>query len=319
MQNSGLFVVTLPTHVIPAVSIVTPTYNRAHLLPRVWASIVQQTERNFEWIVVDDGSTDDTREIVHGFDDPRIRYFHQENRGANEARNRGDSRVRADYVVYLDSDDELLNEPTLAEMLAEVRAAHPRFAWVGFTVVDGKGRPGSSCLPAERIEVDYVDQVCSRTMRGEFCRIYRRDAARIAPWPHYRGLESLRHWCIARHRPGLMLNRPARIYHQDAGDRLTGADAAIERAGDMAEALAELIAEHKPAWKRHCPCQTGRHHFYRAMYAALSDISIRAFPDLLIAFRYGSTIIRAKALILLGALVCPVRIRQRMFLKWSSR
>ena len=88
---------TVSTHMHPVVSIVTPTYNRAHLLPRVWASLVRQTETNFEWIVVDDGSSDDTREVVLWFNDPCIHYVHQENRGAIEARNRGDSKVRADY------------------------------------------------------------------------------------------------------------------------------------------------------------------------------------------------------------------------------
>ena len=130
---------TVSTHMNPAVSIVTPTYNRAHLLPRVWASIVRQTETNLEWIVVDDGSSDDTREVVLGFDDPRIHYVHQENRGVNEARNRGDSMVRSDYVVYLDSDDELLNKTTLAEMLSEVSVEPPKIACVGFTVIDADG------------------------------------------------------------------------------------------------------------------------------------------------------------------------------------
>ena len=116
-----------------------------------------------------------------------------------------------------------------------------------------------------------------------------------------------------------MINRPARIYHQDTGDRLTGAAAAIERVGDMAAAHAELIAEHKDAWIRHCPCQIGKYHFYRAMYVALSDISIRALRDLLFVFRHGTMAVRAKALLLLGALVCPIHVRRWMFLKWSSR
>ena len=204
-------------------------------------------------------------------------------------------------------------------MLSEVRATPPKIAWVGFTVVDGDGRTGFSYLLEERIEVDYVGQVCGRTVHGEFIRIYRRNVAEIAAWPRYRGLESLRYWRIARHRPCLMINRPARIYHQDADDRLSSAAAAIKRAGDMVAAHAELIAEHKAAWKQHCPCQIGKYHFYKAMYVALSDISIRAFRDLIFAFRYGSMTIRAKAMLLLGALVFPVQVRRWMFMKWSSR
>ena len=69
----------------PTVSIVTPTYNRAHLLPRAWASIARQTETRLEWIVVDDGSTDNTRQVVLAFNDPRIHYIYQHNQGENEA------------------------------------------------------------------------------------------------------------------------------------------------------------------------------------------------------------------------------------------
>ena len=82
----------------PTVSIVTPTYNRAHLLPRAWASIARQTETRLEWIVVDDGSTDNTRQVVLAFNDPRIHYIYQHNQGVNEARNRGGLEVRGDYV-----------------------------------------------------------------------------------------------------------------------------------------------------------------------------------------------------------------------------
>ena len=180
----------------PAVSIVTPTYNRAHLLPRVWASIVRQTETNFEWIVVDDGSSDDTREVVLGFNDPRIHYVHQENRGVNEARNRGDSKVRADYVVYLDSDDELLHETTLAEMLSEVRVAHPKIAWVGFTVVDAEGRslfppPAGKAsrgrLRRSGVRANDAGRIHSglQARRGADCRVAALPRARrIAPLAH---------------------------------------------------------------------------------------------------------------------------------------
>ena len=300
-------------HMTPAVSIVTPTYNRAHLLPRTWASIARQTETSFEWIVVDDGSTDDTRRVIRAFNDPRIHYIYQHNRGQNEARNRGDVDVRADYVVHLDSDDELLNEGTLADMLSEIRAARPEIAWVAFTVVDQEGRTGLSHVPAERIEADYTDTVCEQVFRGEFVRIYRKDAVQMAPWPPFRGLPALRHWRLARQRPGLVVKRPARIYHRNTGDQLTGAASAIGRAGDMAAAIGALIVDHKAAWKRHCPCQLGKYHFYRAMYLALSGTSVRAIPDLLVALRYGSARIVAKCLVLLGALVVPMKIRQWLF------
>lgn len=154
----------------PSVSIVTPTYNRARLLPRAWASLIGQSEQGFEWIVVDDGSTDNTRDVVEGFNDPRIRYVWQENQGVNGARNRGDREVRAEYIIYLDSDDELLHATILAEMLAEIRATPAEVAWVSFTVVDGERNPGLSHVPADRLETGYLDHVCEQTIWGSFSR-----------------------------------------------------------------------------------------------------------------------------------------------------
>jgi cellulose synthase/poly-beta-1,6-N-acetylglucosamine synthase-like glycosyltransferase len=67
----------------PTVSVIIPTYNRAHLVGRAIRSVLNQTFQDFEIIVVDDGSTDNTEEVVKGFNDPRIRYIrHEENRGA---------------------------------------------------------------------------------------------------------------------------------------------------------------------------------------------------------------------------------------------
>ncbi len=91
----------------PLASIIVPTFNRAKFLPRCIHSILNQTYTNFELIIVDDGSTDNTRDVVTSFDDKRIRYLAQDkNRGAAYARNVG---IRAAYGIYIgfqDSDDE---------------------------------------------------------------------------------------------------------------------------------------------------------------------------------------------------------------------
>jgi glycosyltransferase involved in cell wall biosynthesis len=72
---------------MPTISVIIPTYNRAHLIGASIASVLAQTYTDFELIVVDDGSTDDTEQQVHGFNDPRITYINQENKGRSHARN----------------------------------------------------------------------------------------------------------------------------------------------------------------------------------------------------------------------------------------
>ncbi|MGA1980071.1 MAG: glycosyltransferase [Sedimentisphaerales bacterium] len=101
----------------PTVSIIIPTYNRSRLIARAVKSVLNQTYQNFELIIVDDGSTDDTREIVAGFNDKRIRYVrHEENKGEAAARNTGIKVARGGYIAYQDSDDEWFPEKLARQM-----------------------------------------------------------------------------------------------------------------------------------------------------------------------------------------------------------
>ena len=91
-------------------TVFTPTYNRAHTLPRLYESLKGQSAKNFEWLIVDDGSNDNTRECVdawarEGLVD--IRYIYQENSGKPSAHNRGAEEARGDLFFCVDSDDYL--------------------------------------------------------------------------------------------------------------------------------------------------------------------------------------------------------------------
>lgn len=90
----------------PLVTVVTPTYNRVDYLPIAINSVLNQTYRNLELILVDDGSTDNTREVVEKYhQDSRFQYIYQENRGQAAARNVGLGIARGDFIALLDSDD----------------------------------------------------------------------------------------------------------------------------------------------------------------------------------------------------------------------
>lgn len=94
-----------PTEV--TVSVVIPTYDRSQLVRRAIDSVLAQTFRDFELLVIDDGSTDDTVQAIRRYQDPRIRLIQlPENRGVSAARNRGLSEAAGEFVAFLDSDDE---------------------------------------------------------------------------------------------------------------------------------------------------------------------------------------------------------------------
>ena len=92
----------------PVFSIIIPTYNRCELLPKAIDSVVNQHYSDWELVIVDDGSTDQTAEVVAGFDDGRIRYVNQTNQQLSAARNRGMQEATGRYFCFLDDDDVFL-------------------------------------------------------------------------------------------------------------------------------------------------------------------------------------------------------------------
>jgi len=92
---------------MPRISVVTPTYNRADLLDDAIESVLNQKLNDLEHIIIDDGSDDDTAEIVNQFQDSRIKYIrHKQNKGASSARNTGIESASGEFLSFLDSDDK---------------------------------------------------------------------------------------------------------------------------------------------------------------------------------------------------------------------
>ena len=118
---------------MPLFSVVIPTYNRRDLVSRAIASVLAQTFEDFELLVVDDGSTDETARLVLGLGDPRIRLVAlAKNRGPSAARNAGIAAARGELISMLDSDDEYL--PTFLERTRAALAptdSSVGFSWVG--------------------------------------------------------------------------------------------------------------------------------------------------------------------------------------------
>src|SRR5258708_1562135 len=108
----------------PLISVVIPTFNRARHVQAALESVLAQTYREFEVIVVDDGSTDGTGEAVRQFisqqnhNGEQIRYFFQRNQGSSLARNKGIEQARGGWIAFLDSDDVWLPEKLELQMQA---------------------------------------------------------------------------------------------------------------------------------------------------------------------------------------------------------
>src|SRR5436309_1568471 len=121
------------------VSVVIPTYNRAAIVGRAIESALRQTYANLELVVVDDGSSDNTRAIVEGFG-ARVRYLYQENAGVTAARNLAMRVARGEFLAFLDSDD--LWQPWRIESQVAALRRHPEagLVWTDMSAVDRSGK-----------------------------------------------------------------------------------------------------------------------------------------------------------------------------------
>lgn len=120
------------------ISVVIPTFNRAHFLKKTIDSALNQTFKNYEVIVVDDGSNDNTKEVAESYGN-KIKYIYQKNAGPSSARNTGIMHASGTYIAFLDSDDEFL--PSKLVMQMKYLRAHPecRFLYSYYYNVDKKG------------------------------------------------------------------------------------------------------------------------------------------------------------------------------------
>ncbi|OGK64385.1 hypothetical protein A2313_01430 [Candidatus Roizmanbacteria bacterium RIFOXYB2_FULL_41_10] len=104
-------------------SIIIPTFNRAYILENAIKSVIGQTIPDWEIVVVDDGSIDNTKVVVDSFNDNRIKYVYQINSGPSAARNKAFEVIAGDWITYLDSDNELF--PNYLEVMLSEIDDHP--------------------------------------------------------------------------------------------------------------------------------------------------------------------------------------------------
>jgi glycosyltransferase involved in cell wall biosynthesis len=154
----------------PAITVVIPTFNRATLLPRALKSLRAQTRHDWECVIVDDGSTDDTQTVLTTADlDERIRIVRTPNRGPSQARNSGIALANAPLIAFLDSDDE--HEPHhLAYRIAQHQADSTLMLAFGGTRVVGDEWVRDFYDPTQLVHASECTLTISFTVRTEFLR-----------------------------------------------------------------------------------------------------------------------------------------------------
>jgi len=170
-------------------TVFTPSFNRAKTLPRVYESLKAQSFRDFEWLIVDDGSTDNTRTIVETWQAESpfpIRYVYQENQGKPEASNRATQEAQGELLLPLDSDDAAV--PEALERLKFHWDAIPADRRDTFSAVSGlckdqNGKLVGDKFPQDVMDSDSIELAFKYTIRGDKWGFQRTDVLKQFPFP----------------------------------------------------------------------------------------------------------------------------------------
>lgn len=179
------------------ITILTPTYNRAYILRNAYESLRRQTNTDFEWIIVDDGSKDHTQELVCGWmaetNAFTITYVKQENGGKHRAVNKGVSIATTDYVLILDSDDYLTDDAVevIHGWIREIAGLE------GFAGVSGlRGWTNQTGAIGGTMTREYVDATNLERKKygllGDKAEVYKTEMLRKYPFPEFEGEKFLR-------------------------------------------------------------------------------------------------------------------------------
>ena len=202
----------------PFFSIIIPTYNRAHLLPKAIESVLAQKFNNWELIIIDDGSTDDTEKLVRGYIDSRIVYIYQTNAERSAARNNGISHARADYICFLDSDDYYLPERLLLLHTELTSRGYPVAMFYTALVFDMEGK----LYPSESkpISGNLYDGIATSVIHSQQTCISRKILFEFKYDPQFRIVEDMELWLrIAQKYPVIYLEHQDTIVVVNHDDR----------------------------------------------------------------------------------------------------
>ncbi|MGB6064627.1 MAG: glycosyltransferase family A protein [Desulfomonilaceae bacterium] len=222
-----------PEKTCPLFTVFTPTYNRAHTLGRVYTSLKDQTLQDFEWLIVDDGSSDNTRSLIESWISESssfpIRYFYQTNRGKHVAINNAVREAHGFFFIILDSDDTCV--PEALERFAyhwQAIDESSRDFFLGVTSLCrySDGRLVGVPFPRDAVASNHLEMIYKFRIKNEMWLCIRTAVMKEFPFPEpdVRYFPEATVWTrMARVYKTLYVNEMLRVYWQDQPSLLRGA------------------------------------------------------------------------------------------------
>lgn len=171
-------------------TVFTPTFNRAYTLHKCYESLKRQTSNDFVWLIIDDGSSDNTKEIVDKWireNKVEIRYHYQKNQGMHGAHNTAYELIDTEINTCIDSDDYMTDDAV--ENIVDFWNKNRNRGLAGFVALDAydNGQVIGTKLPSNISETTYFDIYNTLGVKGDKKFIYRSDLTKLYPYPIFEG------------------------------------------------------------------------------------------------------------------------------------
>lgn len=171
------------------ITVLTPTYNRKYTIDNAYNSLLKQTDHNFEWIIVDDGSTDNTKELITNYikqNKIKIRYYYKKNGGKHTALNYGISKARGELLIILDSDDKLT--PDAIEKINvywEKYKGNKKISSLSFLRINNNNNKIGKAFNGTEIISNYIDFRYNKNVYGDMAEVFKTSILKSFKFPTY--------------------------------------------------------------------------------------------------------------------------------------
>lgn len=175
------------------ITVLTPTYNRGYIIKNLYKSLLNQTDKNFEWIVIDDGSEDETEKIFQEIlkrNELNLKYFSKKNGGKHTALNLGIAKAKGEIVIIVDSDDYLIDE-AIEKIRKESQKILDDDAFAGICFrrmyINDKKIIGTQSPKEKYTDIDSIDYKYKKGVGGDLAECYKLKILKNYPFPIYEG------------------------------------------------------------------------------------------------------------------------------------